>query len=141
MDVLFFKVFSMKINILLHAFKPIIETLFPIRGRYFKTWFLNASAAFSEVKNRGPHISFIIWGIKNVILCQIRAVRRVTHQFDILAFRKFLSLSLCVRACIVMIKTYSPVFQFPKDMANKWLCIIENLRSCVALTSLTLRDP
>ena len=44
---------------------------------------------------------------KEVIGCQVKAVRRQTHQFNVLTGQKGAGLSRCVRARIGMVNNYS----------------------------------
>ena len=80
-----------------------------------KTYFLfRMHQSFLRVSKTIVHvIYFLCTGIKkNVIGCQIKAVWRTTHQFDVLALQKILCLSWCVRACIVVMMNYVFFFWF-----------------------------
>ena len=88
---LFFKVFSMKINALLHAFEPIFEALFLLDWGNCKACVLNASTASSGVENHCPCNLFLFYGNKRkkkLTGCHIRAVQRMIHQL-FWHFKKF----------------------------------------------------
>ena len=58
---------------------------------------------------------------KEVIGCQVTAVRWLTHQFDILVGQKGAGLSRCVRACIVMlINDSSSLVRFSNFSEDFW---------------------
>ena len=82
----------------LHVLNPIDKAVFPLSLRHTsKTWFLNTSAASSV------HAFFHnVREQKEVIGCQIRAVRRMTHQFDVLTSHKDAGLNRYTRAPIAI---------------------------------------
>lgn len=132
--IVFHSNFTIKINTLLHAFKPI----FPDGGNY-ETCVLKVSDALSVVKNCCTRsLCLMCRNSKIPIVCKIRSVRRISHQFDVFAFRKFIRLNQCVRARIVIMKLLFFCF-FPflrRVLANKWKCTIQNRLSSVTLTPL-----
>jgi len=103
---LFLKGFSSNIYTPLHV--QLWKHFFHSDWDTSKTWILNASIASFGDKNCWPCIFLLICGNKKSYWGQIRAVRRITHQSDVLAGQKLSALRWCVRARIVMVHKDPP---------------------------------
>jgi len=98
MVLLFFKVFSTKMYSLLYALKPIVGALFPLRLRHLRNMVLKRFNSISwRRKSLITHFDSLFWCAekKEIIGCQFRDMRRMTHQFA--------GLNWCVKARIVMV--------------------------------------
>lgn len=108
MALLFFKIFALMINTLLHSFKPFVIAVFPFLSRHLKNMvFGRFNCFFGARKSLTTQFTFDIREQEEVIGCQVRTKRRMSHQFDVLTAQKFTCLTRCVRARIVMMENDS----------------------------------
>ena len=65
--------------------------------------------------------NFIQMAASAVIRCQIKTIRRMAHQIDVLSTQNCSCLSRCVKARIVVVKTDpSSVVGFPDFLKDNW---------------------
>ena len=72
-------------------------------------------------KTLTSHIIFGVRKQKEVIRSQVRTIRRMTHEIDVLSAQKCSCLSRCVRARIVVVKSDpSSAVGFPDFLEDNW---------------------
>ena len=97
-------------DLCMHALKP-------LRLRHLQNMGFERFSSIFWRRKSFPRIFFLIW-------CQIRTVRLMTHQLDVLADQKGAGLSRCVRARIVMVNNeFSSLVRFSKTLGKQIVAI------------------
>ena len=128
MVLLFFKVFSSMVSTL--ALKPLVKALLALWLRHLQNMGFERFNSISADENRWARIFCLMCG--NKIRCQVRAARRMTHQFDVFFGQKDADLNRCVEVRIVMMNNDSCSHVCFSNFSQEIVVYTQNSPSCVA---------